>query len=155
MHTKGPKEDPLVDMGYEVRDIDYKGFGIAAAIFVAFGLFSFVVVGLWFWLYNPQMEAKLNPRQPMPAPLLQDNITVRSEIEDMRQKETLRLSTAGQNQDGSYRIPIDAAMREIAEKGLPHAESTVPAVSPGNTIPQNALQPAPGSAPTNGMSRGG
>jgi hypothetical protein len=141
MHGHGPREDPLPDMGYEVRDIDIAKLRTTAIIFFVFSMFCFVVVAIWYVWYGPKMEATIDPRKPMPAIQLQSNISTRSDIATFRQAETERLSTSGQNPDGSYHIPIGAAMDLIATKGLPRTLSSTAASSPGNTVKYNALPP--------------
>jgi hypothetical protein len=149
MHTKHQREEPLVDLGYEIRDIDYKGLGKATLFFMAFVLFSFGSVGFWFWRANPQTSSTLDPRKPMPAMTIQSNIAVRTDIQTFRQKETETLTKGGQNADGSYRIPIDKALDLVAQRGLAAEKTNVPAISPHNTIKQNALAPGetPGAIP--------
>jgi hypothetical protein len=141
MHSHEPREDPLTDLGYEVRDINVKGLGITALIFFAFSIACFVVVGIWFVIAKPQMSSELNPNKPMPQIQLQSDIAVRADIATFRQNETERLGSSGPNPDGSFHIPVDKALEVIASRGLPHVETTTRAVSPGNTIEVNAVGP--------------
>ncbi|HWD41364.1 MAG TPA: hypothetical protein VG944_21145 [Fimbriimonas sp.] len=141
MHTKGPKEDPLVELGYEYRDINYRGLGWATVFFVGFATFSFLVVGAWFFMSKPKIGSHLSANKPLPTIGLQSDIGVREDIQAFRQKETDRLNSSGQNPDGTYHIPVDHAMELIVDRGLPHVRTEVKVVSPGNTIKQNALQP--------------
>jgi hypothetical protein len=141
MHTNHKREEPLADLGYEIRDIDYKRLGQASLFFIAFVIFAFGSVGLWFWFTKPQISSTLDPRKPMPEIMVQSNISVRTDIQTMRQHETEILTKSGQNPDGSFHIPIDQAMDMVASRGLAAQTTNVPAVSPHTTIKQNALAP--------------
>ncbi len=147
MHGHGPREDPLTDMGYEVRDINITGLRNTAIIFFLFAGFCFVVVAAWYWWYAPKMNTALDPRKPLPKITLQSNISVRADIASFRQAETKRLGGSGQNPDGSWYIPINSAIDQIAAKGLPRSVTKTPAFSPGNTIKQNALPPGVHATP--------
>ncbi len=153
MHTE-KREDPLVELGYETRDINYSILGKVAFWFFTFGLGCFAAVGIWFYLVNPQIASKLDPSKPLPAIQLQTDATVRVDIQQLRQQETATLGSYGKNPDNSYRIPIDKAMDLIAQRGLPTTKTSTPAVSPGNTIPQNAVgtgtPPPPSNSPLPG-----
>jgi hypothetical protein len=152
MHTEHKREEPLVDLGYEIRDIDYKGLGKATIFFMAFVLFSFGSVGFWFSCTKPQIASTLDPHKPVPTILLQSNIAVRSDIQTFRKHETEMLTKGGTNPDGSARIPIEQAMEIIASKGLAPTRTQIPAISPHNTIPQNALPPGETAPPPADMS---
>jgi hypothetical protein len=141
MHDHGPREDPLTDLGYETRDINIAGLRTTAILFFGFSIMCFVVVGIWLLLAKPQMGSELAPNKPMPEIKLQSNISVRADIASFRQAETQRLSSTGQNPDGSYHIPVDEALDLVAQRGLPHTQTNTIAQSPGNTIPQNAVGP--------------
>jgi hypothetical protein len=146
MHDHGPREDPLTDMGFETRDINVKGLRNTAIIFFGFSMACFVVVAVWFVWYAPKMSTSIDPTKHMPEVPLQSNISVREDIQVFRQAETKRLETRGGNPDGGLRIPITDAINIIAQRGLPRTESSVHAVSPGNTITQNATGPGTGGA---------
>jgi hypothetical protein len=152
-HGHGPREDPLTDLGYETRDINIPGLRNTAMIFFGFATFCFVVVAVWFWWYKPQMTSTVDLRKPLPKITLQSNISVRADIQILRQNETQKLGYRGGNMDGSLHIPINDAINLIAARGLPRTESNVQAVSRGTTIPQNAVGPGRSGSATAGGNR--
>jgi hypothetical protein len=123
MHTE-KREDPLVEMGYEVRDINIKAIKVATYIFFAFAVGSGAIGYVIYELMNPRVMggqpqptfAKRIPQSP--NPLLQTNMTAKTDIMSLRAKEDKFLTGApGQLPDGGYHIPIDAAMQMVAEQG--------------------------------------
>lgn len=149
MHTKEPREDPLVEMGYEIRDVDFPKFRMAAIFF--FGFAGVCAIIGWFMYMNrfwvfavtpPQSEVGMKHAMPGPEyPLLQDNMTSKMDIADLRQRETTRMTSTGMNPDGSVHIPVDRAMGLIAERGIPPTNHTVPAVTRANTVGPTLLSP--------------
>jgi hypothetical protein len=128
MRTEHSQEDPLVELGYETRDADLKVLGKASAFFFGFIFFSFIIGFGIFWWLNPDARnekaagppfAKYGP--PSPSPLLQTNITAKTDIKQLRMAETTALTTSAviDRQKGIYRIPIDRAIDLIAQRGLP------------------------------------
>jgi hypothetical protein len=132
MHSKHPKEDPLIDMGYEVRDAEMKTIGVATGIFFAFVVVSFAIgFGIFAWL-NPAILHEKTTQAPFmsnapkpPYPLLQTNITTKTDIKELRQGETAQLTTSAvlDAKKGVYRIPIDRAIDLVAQRGLPERPS--------------------------------
>jgi hypothetical protein len=131
MHIE-KREDPLVDMGYEIRDINPRGIRNAVLIFFGFALFSAVLGGIVYAIMNPrvlngQPVAKYSRMFPQkPNPLLQTNQTAKTDVMELRQREDKTLADPPSIQpDGSYRIPIDAAMKLVLRDGgrLPGYES--------------------------------
>jgi hypothetical protein len=148
MHTNEPKEDPLVDLGYETRDIDVKTIHKAVFYFFTFASVMFIV-GAWVYAnintaFSPAYQAqKEDLRIPKPPnPLLQDNVSNFTDIMHLRQHETAVLNSTGWV-DGSHKfahIPIDRAIDILAERGLPKTSTEVPAISKGNTAGQIRTQ---------------
>ncbi len=130
------REDPLTDLGYEVRDMDLLAIGKATTIFFVFVTISFVLGFGILWILvgngNPvkgfnalkdretQKPFITNPPKA-PNPLLQTNITTKTDIKELRQNETALLTTSGvvDGAKGIYRIPIDRAIELTAQRGLP------------------------------------
>lgn len=140
MHTNEPREDPLVEMGYEVRDIDVPKTRMAILIFLGFGLFS--AIAGWFIYANRDKVFALNTagestsalkrRLPeAPNPELQNNMTSKTDIAVMRRQEHARLTGTGYTDDTRQfvHIPIDLAMSMIVQKGITPTHRTVPATS--------------------------
>lgn len=134
MHTNHPKEDPLVELGYEHRDINFKNLTRAITYFFVFTAICFAA---GFWVYdvmhpmsNRQTKtsetsyAKFKPKAP--NPLLQDNITAKADIMTMRQSEYARLHSTGpiEGAPGKVHIPVERAMDLIVERGLPETPET-------------------------------
>ncbi len=115
-------------MGYEVRDLDIKTIVRASTIFFVFVTAMFAVgFGLFAWM-NPAMRNEQAPQPPFmknapqpPNPLLQTNITTKTDIKELRQNETAQLTTSAvlDAKKGVYRIPIDRAIDIVARRGLP------------------------------------
>ena len=112
MHTNhGPKEDPLTDLGYEPRDVNVAQLGkwvIGFFIFVVLSLITSWVIlssGIHFWFIqidgmSPAYTGKADDFKSRkipgaPNPLLQNNVTARSDIMDMRRAEDERLKGYG------------------------------------------------------------
>jgi hypothetical protein len=143
MHTKGPKEDPLVELGYEHRDINIPALRNAVLGFFAFTFFSFGLGWALYTHWDPQFsdeyknakENRIIPRDP--NPLLQNNITARTDLMGLRQHETAILTSTGWDETHTnLHIPVDQAMSLIAQRGLPPTGNSVPAISKGNTTDQ-------------------
>jgi len=169
MHTSGPREDPLIDMGYETRDVDYPKLRKAVISYFGFALFCGICGVIiyryrFFILHIPQPKddgvAMNRPLPPDEFPKLQSNMTSKTDIMDMRRQETVRLNATEYADDTHtvVHIPVNHAMELIAQRGLPPTGNAVPAVSKGNTTDQNSTPaaatspsgtPAPG-APTSG-----
>ncbi len=144
MHTE-KREDPLVEMGYEVRDVNYKtlrkviiGFFVFAAISAVFG---------WIYLFglfgykgvNPQYASgkwgfeTVRKVPAAPNPLVQSGVSAKIEISEMRYAEDEALKSTGYvgPNKAMAHIPIDQAMDLLAERGIPKGSETN-AVSKGN-----------------------
>jgi len=152
MHTKGPKEDPLVDLGYETRDIDIQTIKKAVIAFFAFATVMFVV-GAWIYAnmntaFKPEFIAeKDNLRIPKsPNPLLEDNTSNTTDIMAVRQHETAVLTSTGWADDKHTfaHIPIEKAIDLLVERGLPKTGAVIPAVSKGNTTDEKKAAKAGG-----------
>lgn len=138
----GRPEDLLQELGYETQDIQYGKFARYGVFFLAFFLLMIVSGFLIMFLmtstklsggrtvdYTPKTQA------PPSTPLLQTNITARTDIRSLRMKETEALTTPAVKDErhGSYRIPIDQAIELTAERGLP---KTAPMPSGGTSTQQ-------------------
>ena len=154
MHTKGPKEDPLIDLGYEPRDINIKAIHKALFWFFTFATVMFIV-GAWIYAnINPAFSPKVIAQKEdliipkAPNPLLQTNVTNITDIMHLRQHETEVLTGTGWRDEthSAVHIPIDRAIDILAERGLPVTGADVPAVSKGNTTDERKTV-APGNIP--------
>ncbi|MFZ4506907.1 MAG: hypothetical protein ACOYON_04330 [Fimbriimonas sp.] len=153
MHTNRQDEhadaDTLREMGYERRDVAMKKLGRYAIGFFAFTFFCFAASWAYFEMLHPTMLRMKEPvakRMPKaPNPILQSGVTTMTDIMALRQHETEHLTTTGWANDEKtrVRIPIDRAIELLASKGLPKTGQSVPAVSKGTTIEQNATGVAP------------
>ena len=145
MHTDEPREVQGVELGYDPRDID---LGRILKIVVYFFVFALVFFGggAIYYVYIGKIETsqRFDARKPaIVGPKLQGDVAAKTDIMAMRQVERKEMTTYRQNADGSWRIPVDRAMALLTERGLPAVKSDQAAVSPGNTIPQNATGMAP------------
>ena len=131
MHTDD-RTDPLIELGYEQRDLHPRNIFKVSVIFF---LFAFASYGAgWFILahrgyfkdptgVNDLMSAKI-PKSP--NPILQTNVSTKTDMYDLRRDEKTELTTSGPSTHvkGATRIPIEQAIKLSAERGakLPTAE---------------------------------
>jgi hypothetical protein len=148
MHTKPDPIDPEVlrDMGYEKRDINVKSLSRSTFWIFLFCVACFAVsvpIYLSIQARNIAEPQKSKNRIQSPNPLLQTNITTKLDMVQLRAREEKALnSTEWVDQSkGAVRIPISRAIDLIAERGV-STGAVVAAESKGNTIPQNANDPA-------------
>jgi hypothetical protein len=60
---------------------------------------------------------KVHP--PAPTPTLQNNSDNTADIAELRRSEAEKLNNAADLHDGFYRIPVDDAIKDIVQRGLP------------------------------------
>ena len=149
MHTNEPRELQGVELGYDPRDIESKP---VAKFFLYFFIFAVASFGLGALIYT-RMDlggrSNFDPRKPKIAgPLIQGNITSKTDIMALRQYERKEMTTYEPLPNGKWRIPVDRAIDLLGSRGLPAIASEAPAKSTGTTIQQNAIGPATSSATT-------
>lgn len=137
MHTKHPKPDPLVDMGYEVSDVNYKSVSRWGIGFLLFGLSGFVIGGFiwWFEFANTNIQKVQASKLTVPAspnPLLQTSVTTKTDIMTIRAKEAKELESTEPG-----KMPIEEAMNLVASGQYITTGQNVPAKNPHNTTDQN------------------
>lgn len=156
MHTE-KRDAPDPNFNYEVRDVNYKGLRTANIIFFLFAIgAAFVGYLLYhFWanpaIYRTQGKTveRILPNEPNPR--LQDNVTAKTDIMDMRQAEIKKLDGAPvQKQDGTYQIPINAAKQMIVEAGgkTPEELTTKTSISNNGIAPSSTTDTATGAMTT-------
>ena len=125
MHTE-KREDPLVELGYEVRDLNTVAIRNATIGFFIFAIGSAVIGFACYRFMNPTVfEATPPSNRVIPAPpnpLIQSNIGAKVDIMEIRQHETAVLTEPIGWVDTSKtlaHVPIERAMEIIAERGLP------------------------------------
>jgi hypothetical protein len=123
MHKDTRNADELRELGYERQDV-----GLRLITFWVGGFFVFAIamgiisIGVYWALVGnlgvPQDTASQRRRLP-PAPRLQDNITVKTDIRDMRLAEDQLLHEYGwlDERAGRARIPISRAIDLMAGDG--------------------------------------
>ena len=147
MHTNEPRELEGVDLGYDPRDIDGPKIYKIVFWFFAFAIFFFGTGAIVYSYFGFGIQPRRDARKPeIVGPKLQGNIAAKVDIMEMRQTERRELETYGTNPDGTQRIPLDRAMALLAQRGMPKVTSDEKAVSPGTTIPQNAIDPSAGQS---------
>lgn len=124
------------DVTFEARDVDASVIGwIAVGVVVAaFLIHGAVAVSYAYFsrteFRNQQPVTLVQQAAPSPTvPTLQ--VKPNADLERLQQTEKMELSSYGwvDQQKGIVRIPIDAAMKRVLEKGLPAAETASPAPS--------------------------
>ena len=126
MHTNDGNKNstPLTDLGYETRDIQVKSLVRALTFFFGFAIFSGVLAAIFIKIFVPEMPAPqsafVRAYPPKGTPILQNNVNNTADIADLRRQEAEILTTSGKGDaPGYYRIPIDKAIKLIAQRGLP------------------------------------
>jgi hypothetical protein len=139
MHTE-KHDDPLVELGYERADVSMRGIGRALWFFFGFAVFCAVasIGALWVMkrdVFAVQEQAKpFTDRIPeAPNPLLQTNVTAKSDMRDIRryERETLNTTAWVDRQNGIVRIPVSRAIDIVAKRGIAKTENSVNAVTKG------------------------
>ncbi|HXF59560.1 MAG TPA: hypothetical protein VN539_07025 [Candidatus Saccharimonadales bacterium] len=111
---------------HEERDLSVRVIVIFAVALVAFGLAAQGLVGALFTRYHVREKQRDTPPSPLreakfqpSAPRLQVNPA--GDLETIRRREKQLLSSYGwvDRDHGTVRIPVDQAMKRIAERGLP------------------------------------
>lgn len=157
MHTEFQPEDPEVlrEMKYDRRDIKVPmlktwTIWITGSCIVCF-LVSIPVYNYLSTTGKPLQSMMGSTREPAPksdnhmapgTPLLQDNLTTKLDIQEIRLHEDQMMSTYGwvdQNK-GIVRMPVDKAMAKVLQNGV-STGAAVSAKTKGNDIPQNAVGP--------------
>lgn len=157
-----PDEDALVELGYETEDVEYKTLGRSVGYFFAFvafcGVAGVVIFGSfigWDKLFHPgQDTTPFATRMPGGQnPLLQTNVTARTDIRDLRRDESAKLNDPPSWEDkdkGVVRIPIDKAIDLYLSRVAPNASKkttiasgTPPVVTEPSETPSGAAEGDP------------
>lgn len=145
MHSHD-QEPPDISKGYEVRDVSTKQLAYGALGFFIFAAVAGAVVwvALKFLGYAgpPAADRYIHRRMPGdPNPLLQNDVTARTDIWNLRSKEEAELSSYGwvDKSKGIAHIPIDEAINMAAAKG-PQGAGSLPMASTG-VLDQAAAHP--------------
>ncbi|MFI5386525.1 MAG: hypothetical protein ACHQ50_10445 [Fimbriimonadales bacterium] len=142
-HHLDPDEDALVQLGYETEDVEFKSLGRSIVWFFAFVVFCGVAGVVIFFLFigggsiGGALNAMRNPPEnttpfvsrvpPSPNPLLQTNVTARTDIRDLRRQENMLLQgkpTWVDQSKGIVRLPIDRAIDLYLSQVAPNASKT-------------------------------
>jgi len=155
MHTNEPREVQGIELGYDPRDIEAKGLTKAVIYFFLFTLFFFGVGAIWWIRAGWSHSETFDKRKPAVAgPLVQGNMTAKTDIMSVRQHEREVMTTYAPLESGKWRIPVDKAIDVINGRGLPTVTSDAPAASPGTTIKQNATGVTPNSPGATALEHG-
>jgi len=152
MHTE-KREDPIVELGYEVRDLNTVAIRNATIGFFIFTIASAVIGFGVYRVMNPTVfEARRSTNRVLPAasiPMVQSNMAAKTDIMTVRQHETAELTAPIGWIDAEkthLHLPIEKAIEIIAEKGVKPTGEAVPAVSKGHT-PDPAIGEKPKTGP--------
>lgn len=125
---EGRPDDLLQELGYETQDIQYRKFTVYGAYFFGFfiacaiaGFFIMLLMSPTGWRGGRTADYIPKDQAPPASPLLQSNITARTDIMSLRRQETAALTSSAvlDQAHGVYQIPIDQAINLIAQRGLP------------------------------------
>jgi len=120
---EGRPDDLLQELGYETQDIAYRKFAQYMGFFYGFFIVCIILGFVFMWFMVPTRLSggrmgDYTPKVAMPVatPLLQSNITARTDIMSLRRKETAEMTTPAvvDQAHGVYRIPIDQAIDDVA-----------------------------------------
>jgi hypothetical protein len=147
MHTE-KREDPLVELGYEIRDVNTKALTNGVVGFFIFTIAS-CIVGFFIFraLYPDGFEDKkvrnrIIPQSPYP--MVQSNIATKTDIMDLRKEEEKVLTQpigwidAGKTK---LHLPIDRAMDVIVEKAA--AGTTSVSAAPAAVVNKSTVSTKP------------
>ena len=125
MHSHGPRPDPLTDLGYEPSDVNMRKLGLALFFFFTFAFFCIFATWGIIKLMSPgyfdkraDMPTLTRSIPAPPNPLLQTDVTAKTDIRDLRQREEVALTTPTwvDQKSGVVRVPIDRAMELTVER---------------------------------------
>jgi hypothetical protein len=153
-HGHGADNGQSESGAYETRDVKIRPLAVFVAGLTIVGIFTYLVVFVMFRLFSgqaAQQDAQVAPStasRPAPAPgeerlppepRIQANPG--ADMQRLRDQEEAILTTYGwvDRPAGVARIPIDVAMRQVLEEGLP--------VRPPNGAAPPAVAPPPANAP--------
>ena len=119
------EQTPLNKLGYATDEPSPRFVATLAASIVGFVIFCSVVAAIFLAIPGiiPQLSHPTTPFQrqhpPTGQPILQNNVTVTTDIRDLRQREDALLRTYGKSilstpVGATYRIPIDKAIDLVA-----------------------------------------
>ena len=165
MHTE-KREDPLVELGYEVRDLNTVAIRNATIGFFIFTVASAVIGAVCYRVMNPTVFEDKKPTNRVvpsaPYPMVQSNVAAKTDIMDIRQHETSILTAPigwADAEKTHLHLPIDKAIAIIAERGAKPTGTSVAAVSKGHTpdaaIGERPSAPSAKSPPAAGTMTGG
>jgi hypothetical protein len=139
-HHLDPDEDALVQLGYETEDVEYKKLGKSVIWFFGFVAFCGVAgVAIFGMMIGdgsisggihalrtpPEDTAPFVNRLPKaPNPVLQTNLTARTDIRDLRVREAelLQGNPSWTDKDkGVVRLPIDKAIDLYISRVAPNS----------------------------------
>lgn len=150
MRTDDPnlQDNPLVEMGYEPKDLGMGAIKRFAFAFFAFTIVSFAAVFAFFKIAKVDLNAADRARAEAlpfqnripeaPNPLLQSNVTAKKDIADMRkaEKDGLEHYAWVDREKGIVRIPIERAIALTAQRGPAVTGKSVEAKTRGTDAPE-------------------
>jgi hypothetical protein len=147
-HKDERTRDELAALGYEREDIGLRTIAVWVFWFFAFATFAGVATAGIYQLLVPGGVAPkvVETRQRYPAePRLQDEVSVKTDIYDLRAHENKELTASGPSSywQGSYKIPVDHAIKLWAQQNSPgsHAPEGTTIV---DGMPDVIVKPEPG-----------
>ena len=121
MHDKH-HEPPDTSMGFEQSDLSFKGIKWGVVLYFVFTALVGGVVFVGMIMFGaPVKPQEMAPRRlpPEPNPILQNNVTARTDIWNLRTREDLLLNNVSwvNQKSGTVRIPISDAINKAAQMG--------------------------------------
>jgi len=128
------REDELRRLGYDPRDVNIPVIRRAVIGFLTFSTAAVIAsIGIYVVLVpwhcaGPQPTAQVPPTRipPAPNPLLQTELTAKTDIAEMIKRQDAALNSFGwlEKSKGRVHIPIDQAIEMTLQKGLPTKVTT-------------------------------
>jgi hypothetical protein len=154
-HGHGADNGQSDSSAYETRDVKIRPLVVFIAGLTIVGIFTYLVVFVMFRLFSGEaarQDAQVAPSttsRPAPAPgeerlppepRIQANPG--ADMQRLREQEEAILTTYGwvDRSAGVARIPIDVAMRQVLEEGLPVRPTDGAAPAAGPLLPASAPQ---------------
>lgn len=155
-HKDERTRDELASLGYERGDIGLRTIAVWVFWFFAFAVAAGIATA---GIYQILVPGGLGPQQAekrtrFPAePRLQDDVSVKTDIYDLRLDEQKALRAAGPSEynKGAYSIPIDVAIKKWSqENAVGNKEATIVEGEPDVIVtPEpSGTQSAPGAGGT-------
>lgn len=128
MHKEHTPDDPemLAQMRYDTRDFSMGQVGAFVIGLIVFGIVGIVISLVIFMGMNPGIMDKnkvaapfARKSPPAPNPILQTNVTAKTDLQELRAAENDKLHNYGyaDSNKTTVHVPVDRAIEILSNKG--------------------------------------